>query len=85
MAKIYMERICYRHGVVKPENKVIELHGFCECSTCKWRQQYINHGLRNVITVTIKNEDRLSEAKEFIGSWKCGKQDYTFKREYITF
>ena len=28
MSKTYTERICYRHGIVKPENKVLELEDF---------------------------------------------------------
>ena len=54
MSKTYTERICYRNGIVKPENKVLELHAFCDCDKCKIRRKSVNHGLRNVLTVTVE-------------------------------
>lgn len=85
MADLYMERICYKHGIEKPENKMIELHGFCDCSRCKTRMETVNKGLRNTITVTVENENRLEEAKEFLQNWKCNKKEHTFKIEYVRF
>lgn len=85
MANIFMERICYKKGIEKAENKLLELHAFCECDACKSRRQTVNKGLRNEITVTVENASRLEEAKEFIKKWKCNKKEHTFKTEYIRF
>ena len=59
MSKTYTERICYRHGIVKPENKVLELHAFCDCDKCKIRRKSVNHGLRNVLTVTVEKNGKI--------------------------
>ena len=85
MSKTYTERICYRHGIVKPENKVLELHAFCDCDKCKIRRKFVNHGLRNVLTVTVEKMERLNEAKQFIDTWECKKNEYDFRTEYVTF
>ena len=82
MSKTYTERICYRHGIVKPENKVLELHAFCDCDKCKIRRKSVNHGLRNVLTVTVEKMERLNEAKQFIDTWECKKNEYDFRAEY---
>ena len=66
MSKQYTERICYRNGIVKPENKVLELKAFCDCDKCKIRRKSINHGLRNILTVKVEKIERLNEAKQFI-------------------
>ena len=55
MGQLVSDRVCYKHGVIKPENKMIELHAFCDC------------------------------ARKFIRNWKCGKKEYTFKKEYVHF
>ena len=34
---------------------------------------------------TIENENKMTEAKKFIRNWKCGKKEYTFKKEYVHF
>ena len=62
MGQLVSDRVCYKHGVIKPENKMIELHAFCDCARCK-----------------------MTEAKKFIRNWKCGKKEYTFKKEYVHF
>lgn len=85
MGQLVSDRVCYKHGVVKPENKMIELHAFCDCGMCNYRKAYINNGLRNQLTVTIENENKMTEAKKFIRNWKCGKKEYTFKTEYVHF
>lgn len=85
MADIYMDRVCYKHGIEKPENELIEIHGFCDCDRCKWRKQSVNKGLRNTITATVEHKDRLEEAKEFVRNWKCNKREHTFKTEYVRF
>lgn len=85
MADINMERICYKHGIEKPKNKLIEIHGFCDCSACKLRRQTVNKGLRNTITATVENKNRIEEAREFVRNWKCNKKEYTFKTEYVHF
>lgn len=41
--------------------------------------------LKNELTVTIENENKITEAKEFIRNWKCGKKEYTSKIEYVHF
>lgn len=79
------DRVCYKHGIVKPENKVIELHAFCDCGMCNYIKASINNGLKNQLTVTIENENKMTEAKEFIRNWKCGKKEYTSKIEYVHF
>ena len=85
MSKTYTERICYRHGIVKSENKVLELHAFCDCDKCKIRRKSVNHGLRNVLTVTVEKMERLNEAKQFIDTKKRKKNEYDFRAEYVTF
>ena len=85
MSKSYTERICCKHGIAKPENKVLELHAFCDCDKCKIRRQSVNHGLRNVLTVTVEKMERLNEAKQFIATWECKKNEYDFRAEYVTF
>ena len=39
--------------------------------------------LKNELTVTIENENKITEAKEFIRNWKCGKKEYTSKIEFV--
>lgn len=85
MATLYMDRIAYRNGIEKQENKVIELHGFCDCNKCKYRRLNMKNGLRNRITVTVENENRLNEAVKFIKNWKCNKDTYTADVEYVNF
>ncbi len=47
MGQLVSDRVCYKHGVIKPENKMIELHAFCDCARCNYRKAYINsmHGV----------------------------------------
>ena len=45
MGQLVSDRVCYKHGVIKPENKMIELHAFCDCARCNYRKAYINNGL----------------------------------------
>lgn len=85
MGKLVFDRIAYKNGIMKPENQVIEFHAFCDCDRCNYRKNYIKNGLRNQLTVTIKDKNRLIEAKEFIHNWKCRKKDHTFETEYVTF
>ena len=85
MGQLVSDRVCYKHGSVKPENKVIELYAFCDCGMCNYRKASINNGLKNQLTVTIENENKMTEAKEFIRNWKCGKKEYTSKIEYVHF
>ena len=85
MGRLAFDRICYKHGIEKPENKMIELHVFCDCDICNYRKASINNGLRNQLTVTVENESKLTEAKKFIRNWKCGKKEYLFKTEYVHF
>lgn len=85
MGQLVSDRVCYKHGIVKPENKMIELHAFCDCGMCNYRKASINNGLKNQLTVTIENENKMTEAKEFIRNWKCGKKEYTSKIEYVHF
>lgn len=42
-------------------------------------------GLRNKITVTVENENKLNEAVNFIKIWKCNKDNYTAYAEYVNF
>ena len=53
MGQFLFDRICYAKGIVKPENKRIELHAFCDCDRCNGRKNSLYHGLRNGLTVTI--------------------------------
>lgn len=85
MGQLVFDRICYKHGIVKPENEVVELHAFCDCDRCNYRKNFINNVLRNQLTVTVKDKSRIIEAKEFIRNWKCGKEKHVFKTKYVTF
>ena len=85
MGKLVLDRIAYKNGIIKPENKVIELYAFCDCDRCNYRKNFIKSGLRNQLTVTIKDKTRMIEAKEFIRNWKCCKKDHTFRTEDVTF
>ena len=38
MGQFYFDRICYAKGIVKPKNKRIELHAFCDCDRCNGRK-----------------------------------------------
>ena len=60
MGQLVFDRVCYKHGVTKPENKMIELHAFCNCDRCNYRKACINNGLRNQLTVTIENENKMT-------------------------
>lgn len=84
MGQFIFDRICYKKGIVKPENKMIELHAFCDCDRCNCRKNSINHGFRNELTVTVKDKSKMAEAEEFIRSWKCGKNEYSLKPEYVS-
>lgn len=70
MAKLMFDRVCYEHGIVKPENMCIELHAVCDCGYCNC------YRLRNELTITVKNKNRQKEAIEFIENWKCGKKEH---------
>lgn len=85
MGPFLFDRICYSKGVVKPKNKRIELHAVCDCDRCNSRKNSLSHGLRNQLTVTIKDKSKMIEAEEFIRNWKCSKKEYTLKTEYVTF
>ena len=82
MAEIHNERIAYKHGIENPDNEVLELHGFCDCSYCNYRKKY-NRGLRNQVTVTVYDKNHIEEAKKLIQNWKCGIKQHTFKICYI--
>jgi len=77
-------RICYKGGIVKEENKLIELHRNCYCNKCvsryEWRQ-----GIRNCATVTVENIDKLEEAKNFLKNWTCGKEREDIKVQYFRY
>lgn len=79
------ERICYRHGIVKPENKCVEIHKMCECEKCTNRRLHGWRGrnFRNALTVTVINKSKLNEVRDFVEKWKCNKDDYDGKVEYI--
>ena len=83
MAEIYDERIAYKHGIEVPDNEVIELHGFCDCSACNYRKQYCN-GLRNQVTLTIKDKNKLNEARKIITDWKCNSKQHFHKTTYLS-
>lgn len=85
MGQFLFDRICYAKGIVKPKNKRIELHAFCDCDRCNGRKKSLYHGLRNGLTVTIKDEGKVIEAEEFIRNWKCDKSEYSLKPEYVSF
>ena len=85
MGKFLFDRICYKHGIVKPENKVIELHAICECEKCNYRRKYLQDGLPNQLTVTIEDKNKLNKAKDFICDWKCNKQQRSVKAEYVNY
>lgn len=61
MADIYMNRTAYRHGIVKPENRITELHAVCRCETCNGRHSWYNE-TPNVLTVTVKTDNKINEA-----------------------
>lgn len=85
MGKLVFDRIAYKNSIMKSANQVIEFHAFCDCDRCNYRKNFIKNGLRNQLTVTIKDRTRMIEAKEFICNWKCCKKDHTFETEYVTF
>jgi hypothetical protein len=85
MGQFLFDRICYSNGIVKPENKRIELHAVCDCDRCNGRKNSLYHGLRNGLTVTIKDEGKIIEAEEFIRNWKCNKNEYSLTPEYVSF
>jgi len=39
MGQFLFDRICYAKGIVKPKNKRIELHAFCDCDRCNGRKK----------------------------------------------
>ena len=44
MGQFLFDRICYSNGIVKPENKRIELHAVCDCDRCNGRKNSLYHG-----------------------------------------
>ncbi|WP_147354168.1 hypothetical protein [Clostridium sp. AF32-12BH] len=85
MGEFLFDRVCYRHGIVKPENKLIELHAICNCKKCSYRQKLYKNSLRNQLTVTVKDKNKIGKAKEFIRTWECNKQQRSIKAEYVDF
>lgn len=85
MAKITFDRVCYRHGIEKTENKCIELHAFCNCGACSYRKMFVNKGLPNQLTVTVTDESKVEEAKDYISNWKCGQKEHTSEAQYVIF
>ena len=81
------ERICYRHGIVKPENKCVEIHKTCKCEKCTDRRLHgwKGHNFRNNLPVTVINKNKLNKARDFAEKWKCDKDDYDGKVEYVQF
>lgn len=43
------------------------------------------HNFGNDLTVTVINKSKLNEARDFVEKWKCNKDDYDGKVEYISF
>ena len=73
MADIYMTRTAYRQGIVKPENRVTELHAVCRCKACHERHSIYNE-ISNVLTVTVKDDTNTNKATTFAKTWTCNHQ-----------
>ena len=50
MGQFLFDRICYSKGIVKPENKRIELHAVCDCDRCDCRKNSLSRQLPAVIS-----------------------------------
>ena len=73
MADIYMTRTAYRQGIVKPENRMTELHAVCRCKACREHHSIYNE-ISNVLTVTIKDDTNTNKATTFAETWTCNHQ-----------
>ena len=68
MGNIY-RRICYKNGIVKEENKVIELHKMCDCTRC--RNKWGFRTRRNSVTAYAKTEVEADKLEVELLMWKC--------------
>lgn len=68
MSGIYV-RECYKDGIVRPENRMFELHKLCDCEFCK--HIYTFRKRRNAIAITAETEEEVDKAKAFLEKWKC--------------
>lgn len=85
------KRIVYKGGIVRPENKGIEINCRCECDGCKSRYEYSkyrehrNVSLKNEVSITVWNREKIDEAVEFAGKWQCKDGREELKTEFFRY
>lgn len=84
------ERIVYRGGIDRPENKGLEINCRCECDGCKQRYDYSkyarehrNVSCRNTASIVVWDEEKITEAREIAKNWTCKNGKMELKTEYI--
>ncbi len=82
-------RTVYKGGIVRLENKGIEISCMCECDRCKQRYEYSKYReLRNVshrnrATIVVWDKGKYNQAMEFAKNWTCKDGSVELKTEYI--
>lgn len=80
MGNVY-RRICYSNGIVKEENKVIELHKMCDCTRCK--NKWGNRTRCNSVTAYAKTEAEADKLEFELLKWKCADGNKDLPVEYF--
>ena len=62
-------RICYKGGIVREENKVFELHKMCDCDWCK--HKYMGRKRCNAITAYAHNKEEIEQITQILNQWTC--------------
>lgn len=83
------ERNVYKGGIVRPENKGLEINCICECESCKQRYEYSkyrehrNVSCRNEASIVVWDEEKIPEAMQIAKKWICKNGREKLKTEYI--
>jgi hypothetical protein len=63
-------RVCYENGNAKTGKEIYELHKYCACSDCRYRQDSKRTPV-NAITITTMDISKVDEIAEFLKNWSC--------------
>ena len=76
-------RVCY-DKISAAGTKIYELHKYCECPECRYRQE-IKRTPCNSITITTRDILKVDEVAEFLNSWICKDGKRQLEIVYIKF
>lgn len=83
------KRIVYKNGIVRPENKGLELSCICECADCKSRYEYSkynalqNVSCKNRAYMVVWEAEKINEAMEVARKWICQNGNVELKTENL--